>query len=100
MIFTDFEKVIQKIDPRFTIIPNPNRTATNGNKVGLNNILFEGINYDLPVIADEIKENIDNSYYYIFPNGYNSRIWSQGEVIGRLKDFLSKVDDIKEIYEA
>lgn len=98
MIYTDFEKKIQEIDPRFTIVPNSNRGATNGNRVGLNNILFEGANYDLPVVADEIKEEIDNNYFYIFPNGYSSRLWSQGEVIARLEDFIKKADKLKEIY--
>jgi hypothetical protein len=98
MNYIDFEKEIQKLDPRFTIVPNPNRGATNGNTVGLNNIMFEGANYDLPVVADEIKENVDPGYFYIFPNGYSSRIWSQGEVIARLTDFLTKVDELKEVY--
>ncbi len=99
MIYTDFEKVIQEIDPRFTIIPNPARRATEGNTVGLNNILFEGMNYDLPVVADEIKENVDLRYTYTFPNGYSSRIWTQREITDRLKAFLTKVDSLKELYE-
>ncbi len=99
MIYTDFEKKIQEIDPRFTIVPNPNRGPNNGNKVGLNNIFFEGANYDLPVVADEIKEEIDPGYNYIFPNGYSSRMWSQGEVIVQLKGFLERLDKIKEAYE-
>lgn len=98
MIYTEFEKKIQELDPRFTIVPNPNRGALNGNRVGLNNIFFEGTNYDLPVVADEIKEEIDNAYFYIFPNGYSSRMWSQGEIVDRLKDFLTKLDKMKEIY--
>ncbi len=99
MIYTDFVKKIQELDPRFTIMPNPNRGPLNGNNVGLNNIMFEGANYDLPVVPDDIREEIDNSYFYIFPNGYSSRMWSQDEVIARLKDFLTKVDTIKELYE-
>ncbi len=99
MNYLDFEKVIQKIDPRFTIAPNANRGAVNGNKVGLNNIFFEGANYDLPVVADEIKEEVDNGYFYIFPNGYSARMWSQAEVIGRLETFLKDFDKNKELYE-
>lgn len=94
----EFEKRIQEIDPRFTIVPNPNRGANNGNRVGLNNIFFEGTNYDLPVVADEIKEEVDPGYFYIFPNGYNSRMWSQGEVIARLEEFLKNLDKNREIY--
>lgn len=83
MIYTDFEKEIQKIDPRFTVLENPNRP-------GLNNIYFEGKNYDLPTIADEIKEEIDPAYRYVFPHGATIRNWSQGEVIGRLETFLKQ----------
>lgn len=95
----DFEKKIKEIDARFTITPNMNRGAVDGNKVGLNNIYFEGANYDLPVVADEIKEEIDNGYFYIFPNGYSSRMWCQWEITARLQDFLKNFDKNKELYE-
>lgn len=98
MNYLDFEKKVQLIDPRFTIVPNPNRGPLNGNRVGLNNIFFEGANYDLPVVADEIKEEIDPGYFYIFPNGYSSRMWSQGEVTVRLEEFIKNLDKNKEIY--
>lgn len=99
MNYTDFEKKIQAIDPRFTIVPNMNRRADNGNKVGLNNILFEGANYDLSVVADEIKEDIDQNYFYTFPNGYSSRMWCQSEIIGRLEVFLKDFEKNKELYD-
>lgn len=99
MKYLDFEKKIQEIDSRFTIVPNMNRRADNGNKVGLNNILFDGANYDLPVVADEIKEEEDNRYFYIFPNGYSTRMWSQNEIIGRLETFLRDFEKNKELYE-
>lgn len=88
-VIPDFLKEIQAIDSRFTIVPNENRK-------GLANIFFEGNNYDLPVLPlDEIKDEADPTYYYTFPNGYSARYWSRADVIPRLKDFLTKVDEIK-----
>ncbi len=93
MITKDFEQVIQKISPRFTIVPNPNRA-------GLNNIFFDGRNYDLPVVANDVREEIDNAYRYEFPNGYSSRMWSQGEITARLEAFLEQFNkgDLNDIY--
>lgn len=99
MNYIDFEKKIQEIDKRFTIVPNTNRQASNGNRVGLNNIFFDGANYDLPVVPDEVKEEADPNYFYIFPNGYSSRMWSQEEIIGRLNDFIRDFDKLKELYD-
>lgn len=98
MNYTDFEKKIQEIDPRFTIKPNLNRRASNGNTVGLNNIFFEGANYDLPVVPDDVREDIDTSYHYTFLNGFSTRMWSQEEIETRLKDFLKNFDKNKELY--
>jgi len=98
MNYIDFEKEIQAIDPRFTIVQNMNRRADNGNSVGLCNIYFEGMNYDLPPIPEEIKDTSDPTYRYIFPNGYMQAMYSKQEVVERLKDFLTKVDGLKELY--
>ena len=94
----EFEKVIQKIDPKFTITANPNRLKTTDNPVGLNNIFYEGRNFDLPVVADVVKDTIDPNYRYTFPNGYASRMWSTPEIITKLETFLKnlkagKLDD-------
>lgn len=91
----DFEKKIQtEIDPKFTILPNPNRP-------GLNNIFYEGRNYDLPVVADDVREEIDPSYRYEFPNGMSARMWTIGEIEGRLKVFIEslKNPETRELYE-
>lgn len=89
----DFEKEIQKLDEGFTIIPNPNRQ-------GLANIFYQGRNYDLPVVSSyEVKEEPDPHYVYEFPNGIRARLWSQSEIIPRLKTFLEKFDEIKLQYE-
>lgn len=89
---TDFELKLKEIDSRFSVVPNPDRP-------GLSNIFFEGKNYDLPVISSEdIREEIDPAYQYEFPNGMRARYWSQDEVIGRIEDFLKKVEVNRDLY--
>lgn len=100
MNYIDFEKEIKELDPRFSIVQNINRRADNGNSVGLCNIFFEGMNYDLPPIPEEIKDTPDHAYKYIFPNGYMQAMYSKEEVLERLKDFLNKFekDNLRELY--
>lgn len=89
----DFEKELQILDPRLTVVNNPDRP-------GLSNIFFEGKNYDLPVISTEdIRDEIDPAYQYEFPNGMRARFWSKGEIIGRIEDFLKKVDGNRDLYK-
>ncbi len=93
MTGAEFEKVLKDIDPRFSV-------AENENRIGLSNIFFETRNYDLPVIStNDIREEVDQSHRYEFPNGMRARFWTQEEVIGRCKDFLKdfnkgKYDDL------
>jgi len=92
MTSNEFLKVIQEIDPRFSIVENPRRP-------GLSNIFFEGVNYDLPVISSsEIRDEIDHSYRYEFPNGMSARFWSKPEIMTRLEDFIKNLDKVKEDY--
>ena len=87
----DFEMELKKLDGRFSVIENQNRP-------GLSNIFFDGKNYDLPVISTHlIKEEVDNAHRYQFPNGMFARLWSQGEVTERIKQFL--VDYKAGLYE-
>lgn len=97
----DFEVEIKKIDPLFSILPNPNNLPSSENPVGLNNIFYDGKNYDLPVCADVIKDTIDPGYRYTFRNGYASRFWAYDEIIARLHSFLEmlKSGKLKEDYE-
>jgi len=93
MTTNKFLEEIKKLDPRFSIIENPNRP-------GLSNILFEGKNYDLPVISSvEVKEEIDQTHRYEFPNGMSARHHSSPEIITRLEDFLKNFDSMKELYD-
>lgn len=93
MTSKEFEIELQKLDKGFSVSENHNRP-------GLSNILFQGKNYDLPVISTQnIREEIDMNYRYEFPNGMSARFWSQPEVIARLEDFLKNFEKIKENYE-
>lgn len=88
----DFEAEIKKLDPKFSILPNPNNLAGGENPVGLNNIFYDGKNYDLPVCPDVIRDTIDPGYRFVFRNGYAARFWSTEEVIARLKVFLEQLN--------
>ncbi len=78
----EFEAELKEIDERFSIVENPNRP-------GLSNIFFMGKNYDLPVISTHlIKDVVDPTHRYEFPNGMMARMWSSVEIIDRLKQFL------------
>ncbi len=87
-------KIQTEIDPKFTIVENPNRP-------GLNNIFYEGKNYDLPVVADDIREEFDSSYRYEFPNGMSARMWTVSEITDRLHGFIKSFNnpETKALYE-
>lgn len=93
MILEEFTKEVEALSPRFSIILNPNRP-------GLANILFDGVNYDLPAIsAIEIKDLPDTSHRYEFPNGASVRLWAKDEILERLHSFLVSFESNKELYE-
>lgn len=95
MTSQEFEKVLKELDPRFSVVENENR-------IGLSNIFFTGLNYDLPVIStNDIREEIDQGYRYEFPNGMRARYWTQGEVVERCKDFVKDFNKGKfaELYD-
>lgn len=95
MTSIEFQEKLRELDPRFSVVENPNR-------VGLSNIFYSGMNYDLPVIStNEIREEVDQAYGYRFPNGMQSRYWTQSEVLDRCKDFLKafKEGKFKDLYE-
>lgn len=83
MTSIEFEQELKALDPRFSVLENANRP-------GLSNIFFMGQNYDLPVIStNEIKDEVDQSYRYSFPNGMKSRFWTRGEITERCTAFLT-----------
>jgi hypothetical protein len=88
----EFEVDIKALSNDFQVVDNVNRP-------GLTNILYQGKNFDLPVISTNcIKTEVDRDYRYEFPNGASARYWTQEEILNRLKDFLGKFETIKEEY--
>ena len=82
MTSQEFEAEIKEIDPLFSIVENPDRP-------GLSNIFYKDENFDLPVVSTHnIKDEVDLTYRYEFPNGMRPRHHSRQEVIDRLTQFL------------
>lgn len=95
MTSQEFEQELQQLHKGFTIVDNPTRP-------GLSNIFFNGVNYDLPVVStNDIRDEVDPSYMYEFPNGFRARFWSKPEVMGRIEIFLRQIKDgsIQKNYE-
>jgi len=88
----DFEKEIQKLDPRLKIVPNPNRA-------GLSNILLDGRDV-CPVPSDEIREEPDHTYTYTFPNGMMGRHNSRKDALAKIQQVLDyiKSDEGREVF--
>lgn len=93
MTANEFEKELQKLDARLSVVDNPNRP-------GLSNIFFEGQNFDLPAISTfDIREVADPRYAYEFPNGVRARFWSKPEILARVHDFLKNIDSNRAVFE-
>lgn len=83
MTLQEVEAKIREIDPRFSVVPNPNRP-------GLANIFFDGANYDLHAIsAVDVREEVDPGYVYTFGDGRTARHWSWPEIEAQLRSFLT-----------
>jgi len=95
MTAKEFEQELKAIHEGFSVVENPDRP-------GLSNIFFQGRNYDLPVISTHlIKDEIDLAHRYEFPNGMMARLWSKGEILGRINTFIQdfKSGKLNNIYE-
>ena len=89
MTSLELQDELKTLDERFSVLENESR-------LGLSNIFFMGLNYDLPVIStSDIREEVDQSHRYRFPNGMFARFWSRPEIIDRCKDFLRDFKDGK-----
>jgi hypothetical protein len=89
---SDFEKEIQKLDPRLAIIPNPHRS-------GIANVKLDGRDV-CPVPAEEIKEEPDPNYTYTFPNGMIARHNSRADALTKIQNVLDyiKTDEGREVF--
>ena len=83
MQIKDFEAELKELDPGLSIVPNPNRE-------GLSNIKLNGVDI-CPVPGDEIKEESDPNYYYVFPNGMAARHKSRKEALSYVHSVLDLV---------
>lgn len=82
-VFPDFQDELMKIDPRLTIVPNPNRP-----KVA--NVKLDGI--DVCVIpAYEIRELPDPSYTLELPNGTVAKHRSKLETLAVVQHTLNTI---------
>lgn len=79
----EFELELKKLDPRLSIIENPNRP-------GLSNVKLDGRDV-CPVPSDIIKDEPDNGYRYEFPNGMSARHKSKSEVLAQVHQILEMV---------
>lgn len=81
----DFEKELKAIDPRLTIVPNPNRP-------GLSNIKIDGSDI-CPIPSEYIKENPDPAYIYTFPNDMQARHKSKTEALSMVHSVLQNLSN-------
>lgn len=79
----DFEKELKALDPRIAIVPNMNRP-------GLSNIKLGGRDV-CAVPGDEILEESDNGYRYVFPNGVSAKHTSRVEALSRIQSILEMI---------
>lgn len=79
----DFENELKAIDPRLTVIPNPNRK-------GLANIKLEGRDV-CPIPSEEIFDKPDVGYKITLPNGWEAQHKSREEALARVNSILEMV---------
>lgn len=82
-VFDEFAAELAGIDPRLTVVKNPNYPA-------LANILLDGVNI-CAIPSGEIKEEVDPGYTIVFPNGFISKHRSRPEALGIVKGTLASI---------
>ena len=84
-VFPDFQDELRKIDPRLSVVLNPNREK-------LSNIKLDGTDI-CPIPAYEIREHSDPTYTIELPNGSLARHRSKEEAIAMVKDTLKRLEN-------
>ncbi len=84
-VFPDFADELMKIDPRLTIVPNPNRPQ-------IANIKLDGMDI-CPIPAFEIKDETDPGYTIQMPNGSISKHRSRTEALALVHHTLKIIED-------
>jgi hypothetical protein len=91
---SELEAELKAIDPRLEV-------RVNANRPGLANVMLDGKDV-IPCPAEEIREDVDPTYYYVFPNGMQGRHKSRQEILDRVHYILDyiKTEEGKEIFFA
>lgn len=84
-VIPDFSDEIQKIDPRLSIVPNPNRPQ-------IANIKLDGVDV-CAIPAYEIRDEHDPSYTIELPNGSRSAHRSRKEAIDMVHHTLKLIEN-------
>ncbi len=82
-VFPDFENELKAIDPRLSIVRNPNRPQ-------LANIKLEGRDV-CPIPAEEIFDKSDAGYKITLPNGWEVPHKSKEEALNRVNSILETI---------
>ena len=82
-VIPDFENELKEIDPRLSIVPNPNREQ-------LSNIKLDGVDI-CPIPRHEILEEPDPNYGIIADNGWKMKHKSRKEALAQVHDTLEKI---------
>ena len=93
-VFSEFEEELRNLDPRVTVVQNPNYPQ-------LANIMLDGINI-CAIPSGEIKEETDRNYTITFANGFVSKHRSRPEALALVKNTLESIQtpEGKEIFYA
>lgn len=93
-VFDEFATELAGIDPRLTIIQNPNFKH-------MANIMLDGVNV-CSIPSGEIKDESDPNYKIEFPNGFVSKHRSRTEALSIVHNTLGMIEtpDGKEIFYA
>ena len=83
-VIPDFELELKEIDPRLSIVPNPNRTH-------IANIKLDGTDI-CPIPRYEIREYPDPTYTVEMPNGSVAKHRSKEEAIALVKHTLKIIE--------
>lgn len=81
--FPDFEAELKAIDPRLTIVPNPNYPK-------LANIKLDNIDV-CPIPNGDIREESDPAYTIEFRNGFTVKHKSRKEALDTVNGVLEKI---------
>lgn len=82
-VFPDFEAEVKAIDPRLSIIPNPNREE-------LANIKLDGMDI-CPIPRHEIMDEPDVNYSMVASNGWKMQHKSKKEALAQIHETLEMI---------